>query len=78
MELNHRAAARLESACKDFPESVLVSSEVFAALSPASRSRCTDHGDINVKGKARAVRVYGVADAEDELDWQSRTGRRGD
>ena len=70
-------AARLESACKDFPESILLSDTVHAALSPATQQRCTDHGAIAVKGKAEAIVVFGLADPADEDDtsWQRRTSR---
>lgn len=69
-------AARLESACKDFPESVLLSDTVLAALDAATRARCVDHGAIHVKGKAESVAVHGLADPPDDGDWQSRTLRR--
>lgn len=50
-------AARLESATKSFPEAILASEAVRVSLEGVE---VVDHGDIQVKGKQEAVRVFGV------------------
>ena len=69
-------SARLESACKDFPESVLLSDTVLAGLDAETRARCIDHGVIKVKGKAQAVPVFGLVDVATSRKWVTQTSRK--
>ena len=53
-------ASRLESACKDYGKSLIVSEEVFSRLDDALRTRLARLGEIPLKGKTEQLVVYGM------------------
>ncbi len=53
-------ASRLEGLTKELGYPILLSDEVLAALPPDLRERCEPLGERSVKGRARAITVYGV------------------
>jgi adenylate cyclase len=53
-------AARLEQLNKEYGTSLLVSSEVYKKLPYDLQVHATDHGDINLKGREQAQRVYSM------------------
>ncbi|MEW5854185.1 MAG: adenylate/guanylate cyclase domain-containing protein [Myxococcota bacterium] len=55
-------ASRLESATKDFQQSILISQALHDALTSSSQAHCRHLGQARLKGKAQEVTVYGVAD----------------
>jgi class 3 adenylate cyclase len=53
-------ASRLESACKEFGKSLIVSEAVFQLLQGPLRARFSPLGEISLKGKADRLAVYGA------------------
>ena len=53
-------ASRLESATKELGQAIVVSSDVYAELLPPRQAGAIDLGEVKLKGKENAVRVWGI------------------
>lgn len=54
-------ASRAQGLTRQVGHPIVLTEAIYTRLSPAHRARCQPLGEVKVKGKARAVRIYGAS-----------------